>query len=124
MKRDMDLVRKLLFELEKKGHIIAASDTMVIEGEDYDDRTIEYHLRILADSSFVAAEYTSSGYISHYRLTWQGHEFVESIRDDTRWSQLKEASAKAGAASIDAIAKAALGTAIKLIFGYMGLPVP
>lgn len=121
MKRDMDLVRTLLFELEKQSYIVAASGVVNIDG--YDDEAIHYHLRILTDSPYVMAQ-DVRGTPNYFRLTWEGHEFLESIRDDTRWNQLKEASTKAGAASIDAIAKAALAMGIKLIFGYVGLPVP
>lgn len=96
MKRDMQLVRKLLLELEKRDHIIATSDMMVIEGEDHDPWTIEYHLSILADSEFVAAVYSNSGHISHYRLTWQGHEFIDAVRDDTIWRKVTEALQKLG----------------------------
>jgi hypothetical protein len=95
---------------------------MVIEGKNHDPAAVYYHVTLLADSPYVIAEYSSRGHISHYRLSWEGHEFLEAIRDDTRWNQLKAAANKAGAESIEAVAKAALGTAIKLIFGYLGLP--
>jgi len=119
MKRDMDLVRKILFAIEDQDYVVAFPDILVIDG--YDESAVKYHLTILSDSPYVLGR-EHRGVIDEYWLTWQGHEFLESIRDDTRWKQLMEASNKAGAASVEAIAKAALAMGIKLIFGYVGLP--
>jgi hypothetical protein len=122
MKRDMDLVRKILFALEARNHLPVAANMLKIEGHDED--AVDYHLEILSDSPYVTTVYSRDGWPNHRRLSWEGHEFLETIRDDTRWNKLKEASADAGAASIEAIAKAALSTAIKLTFSYLGLPAP
>lgn len=121
MKRDMDLVRKIFFALEDKSYLPAASNVLKIEG--YDVRLIDYHLAILSDSPYLRSVYDNRGNLNHYRLSWDGHEFLESIRDDTRWNQLKEASVKASAASIQVIAQAALATGIKLVFAHLGLPI-
>jgi len=29
-------------------------------------------------------------------LTWEGHEFLESIRDDARWGKVKDVMGKVG----------------------------
>lgn len=120
MKRDIDLVRKILLALEEHGSVPIQS----LEIVGYEQEAVDYHLWILADSPYVHFEKGSlaSAIFVSYRLTWQGHEFLETIRDDARWKQLKEASTKAAATSTEAIAKAALDTAIKLILRYMGLP--
>ena len=39
-----------------------------------------------------------SGFIS--RLTWEGHEFLESAKDSGRWREAKEAIGKVGGASL------------------------
>jgi hypothetical protein len=39
-----------------------------------------------------------SGYIT--RLTWKGHEFIESAKDTSRWREAKAVIEKAGGASL------------------------
>lgn len=119
MKRDMDLVRKLLFALQKEGYVIAAPDVLEIEG--YDDQAISYHLTILSDSPYVLAHMGNRGAITHYRLTWQGHEFIDSIADPDRWDTIKETSAKVGGFTFDMIAKIATELMTKAVSGQLGI---
>jgi len=44
----------------------------------------------------VVLLYNSDGHRSHYRLTWQGHDFLEAIKDETRWSNIKKVMDEAG----------------------------
>lgn len=53
MKRDLDLVRKILLALEEKPGPEAV-DTLDIEG--YDDLTVKYHLLLLAQAKLIDYE--------------------------------------------------------------------
>ena len=119
MKRDMDLVRKILFELQEKDRIHASFDNVQIEG--YPHGHVFYHLTILTDSPYVTAVNSSRGTISHYRLTWQGHEFIDSIADPDRWAQIKQASSKVGGFTFEMISKIATELMIKAASGQLNL---
>lgn len=94
MKRDLDLIIQLLEFLEtREEHGILK--VAPIEG--YDDGTIRYHQALLADAGFVTSEKivsktTPDRVIEAYPfdLTWRGHEFLASIRQEQVWEQLKQ----------------------------------
>lgn len=118
MKRDMDLVRKILFALEEQSYVVAAPEVLEIDG--YDSEAIEYHLDILADSPYVMGR-EFRGTIHDYRLTWEGHEFLDSISDDNRWQEIKRTSSKVGGLTFEMIAKIATELLTKAVSGQLGL---
>lgn len=92
MKRDMDLVRKLLFHFEEKpdaGHMKVPP----IEG--YEESLIKYHCNLLYDAGLLNCEPVKSStsdrviYVLPFDLTWAGHEFLDKIRADTTWNRIK-----------------------------------
>jgi len=89
MKRDMDLIRKILFEIEDK-YISTALINLSIDG--FDMQTVAYHCKILYDGglvSFYKGEYASDElYIFQVgNLTWEGHEFLDTVREDSVWNK-------------------------------------
>lgn len=94
MKRDFDLVRKLLVYFEEKPgpeHV----EIPPIAG--YDELTIKYHLVLLHDAGLLRCEPVTSSssdrviYVLPFDLTWDGHEFLAKIRDDGLWRKTKDA---------------------------------
>lgn len=102
MKRDMDLCRKILIEVEKLSFDISMIE-MRIEG--YSMEEVNYHLIILGDAGLLALDYVRGGrkdYIwKSIRLTWEGHEFLDSARDNGRWEKAKGAMSQAGGFALD-----------------------
>ena len=105
MKRDMDLIRALLLKLEAIGssHKVMAftADDEEIAIEGYDEEQIAYHLMLLneaglIDSGGVRSGRFASGEFSFRRLTWNGHEFLDSVRDPEVWRMTKAGAAKVG----------------------------
>lgn len=87
MKRDMDLCRKILLEVE--GSKSGESIEMVQTGASGDD-VIE-HLQLLQDAGLIEARVDRhSRNYSIQRLTWDGHEFLQAARDDGVWAKAKE----------------------------------
>lgn len=92
MKRDMELVRNILLAIEEQYIDVALYD---LEVEGYDFKTIAYHCKILYYAElindykglFAVNELQNFGVGS---LTWEGHEFLDKIRDDTVWGKTKE----------------------------------
>lgn len=101
MKRDMDLVRKIMLLLNNHEHGYAPSD-LSIDG--YSEEQIGYHCFLLNDAGLIEAEEEcASGEQSPFaiptRLTWEGHEFIENAQNEKIWGQTKEAVHKLGNAS-------------------------
>lgn len=94
MARDMELVRKLILMLDEKHHVIASERNLAIPG--YRNHVIHHHMMLLTDSSLVVAVPSSTGGISQFRITSQGHDFAEAIRSDTNWNKAVDALQKAG----------------------------
>ena len=88
MKRDLDLARRLLLEIEARGADCSLS--LLREGSDNgDQQRVRYHLRLLIDAGVLKeVDRTSSG-IPCVRLTHEGHEFLELARDQSRWNEAK-----------------------------------
>ena len=89
MKRDMDLIRKIVLTLEEAptGY---APENLQIEG--YTDEQIGYHAYLMIDAGLATGGHTDiSGASSPFgflnNLTWAGHEFAEASRDETRWKK-------------------------------------
>lgn len=93
MKRDMELCRKILLEIEEK-----------YEGEALFGLPLDgYELVQVGEHCKMMYEY---GLISEFKpinadgapmlgffvgsLTWEGHDFLDSIREDTVWSKTKD----------------------------------
>ena len=97
MKRDMDLVRKILITLEDDDWYLSFSAGNLPKIEDYREKQIEYHMRIMAQAGLLhvesyAIESGSSAdpiTIKSYSLSWEGHEFLAAARNDTFWKRAK-----------------------------------
>jgi hypothetical protein len=97
MKRDMDLIRKILFAVEEFP-VQQENFDINISGHTKDE--INYHLELLLDANLIKAKYNQNmlgDYIWLFiRLTWNGHEFIDASRDDDRWEKAKGAMNKVG----------------------------
>ena len=101
MKRDFDLIRKLLIFFEEK---TGPEHVEVPPIENYDQSTIKYHLVLLYDARFLRCEPVKSSssdrviYVLPFELTWQGQEFLQKIRNETTWKKIKETVLSKGGA--------------------------
>jgi len=88
MKRDLDLARQLLLDIENRGTDCSVS-VLRSELEQQSEERVRYHLRLLIDADLLKEiDRTSSG-IPCVRLTHEGHELLELARDESRWREAK-----------------------------------
>jgi hypothetical protein len=104
MKRDMELVRQILFKVEADA--IHPEDWIEdFEFEGYDPQTISNHVWLLGDAGFLLTMKNNAlgdEFVCHPMfLTWKGVEFLDSIRDQDVWDKTKKGLATAGVAGID-----------------------
>jgi hypothetical protein len=91
MKRDMDLVRQIVFKLEDNEHG-RAPRRLTIEG--YTEEQIGYHVHLMVEAGLLKGAKTShmgspSPSAIPTSLTWEGHEFADAARSDTVWNRAK-----------------------------------
>lgn len=89
MKRDMDLIRDLLLEIEAMppGSVYDSSDS-TIEGEE--PIVIREHMELLQDAAFLKGCFAERSGISCAGLTWQGHDFLAAARTQSVWNEAKK----------------------------------
>lgn len=116
-----DCIRDVLLELETfpMGAYKASAFCNCLEK--YSNEQILYTLIKLYEGHYVNAVFkrSSSGIpiIFHvYDITFQGHEFLESIKSDTIWNQhIKPVAEKVGSKSFEAITQIASSVITTLI---------
>ncbi len=108
MKRDADLVRKILIFLEEK-----PNDEIVkeLELDGHDKNEVMYHFILMDQAGLLRCERETSFStpdrvirVYPFSLTWQGHELLEASRNETTWNKAKAIiKSKSGALSIDVL---------------------
>lgn len=98
MKRDMELCRAILFAIEEEFVDVALYNLQIPE---YTTEQVAYHCKILYDAGLIAAYNArfASDHIYSFgvgSLTWEGHDFLDKIRQDTIWNKTKEVITKQG----------------------------
>lgn len=94
MKRDMELVRSILLEVESCTGL--PQSIPKIEIADHEGVAIDHHINILRDAALVdweAADETAGMERREFRglrLTWQGHEFLDNARNEGVWRRVKD----------------------------------
>lgn len=109
MKRDWELVREILTKLEEFDSTQKALYPKDVEG--YSEEAVSYHIHLLYQAGLISATIsaTLNGPISGIAtsLTWDGHEFLDTIRTTKSWNRIKEFLLEKGLdMSFEAIKKA------------------
>jgi hypothetical protein len=95
MKRDFELIRKLLLHIEGEQ----------VELSSYKKEQILYHKALLLEEGLAEGpkpHYSSRQFIEIpdkviiHRLTWEGHTLIDAIRDEGRWQKVKDWVKEAG----------------------------
>lgn len=127
MKRDMDVIRALLLKLEARHRGIGgvsfdyADEEISIEG--IDPATICGHLALLVEAGFVRGGVTASGGFVLDGITWPGHDFIDSVRDEEIWRRTKEGVNLAGGFTFDLMKGLAKGFLKKKVQDLTGIEV-
>lgn len=93
MKRDMDLVLEILRYFEEREEV-SVLQNLSLPG--YEDRVVAYHLRRMYEGGLLDAETITSSTtetrlinVLPFGLTWEGHEFLDSMRSEGVLQQVK-----------------------------------
>lgn len=93
MKRDDDYIRQLLLELEESNSLyLVAPLAMRASAEELKRHQ---HAELLCDAGFFEA--VNKGI---YRMTNQGHDYLEAVRSNVVWEKTKKGVASVGGATL------------------------
>ncbi len=83
MKRDVDLCRQLLLDIEGRG-VDCSLSVLRTGGEHEAEPRVKHHLRLLVDAGYLKEVDRTSDGVPCVRLTDQGHELIELARSESR----------------------------------------
>jgi Hypothetical protein (DUF2513) len=93
MKRDPDLCRQILLEVER--------DSPKLDIEGHTEAEILYHCELLVEAGLLQGQVVRGGSgeivgAMIQKLTWEGHDFLDAARSDTNWKKAKDQIVKTG----------------------------
>jgi hypothetical protein len=87
MKRDMDVIRAIVLE-------VRSSDSPVSRVDGIESDVFSTHAQLLEEAGLVHAAIQGDKRAARaaviFRLSWAGHDFADSIIDDTIWNKAKD----------------------------------
>jgi hypothetical protein len=89
MKRDFDLIRRILQDIEK---LPAGKTLEELEYSEYDQDTILAHAKLLIEKGLIEGKIVGGTGWSMIRvtgLTWSGYDFLDASKDETIWAKAK-----------------------------------
>jgi hypothetical protein len=121
MKRDMDLVRRILLAMDAYEHGYAPPG-FTIAG--YDQEVIGHHVWLMEQGKLITAVATTamgdpSPVAIPLTITWAGHDFLEAVRNDSVWSRVKTELKDRGLSLPFTLLQ---DLALKILASHIGLP--
>ena len=117
MKRDDDLIRKLLLECEASEEWLFPMPGLLIDSSK-DEEIKRYHLLLLSDAGFLTKPASGT-----FRLTAQGHDFLDAIRSEDIWKKTKDGAAKIGGMTLDILKAVAIELFKQKVAEELGIPL-
>lgn len=89
MKREMELIRKIMLTVE--------DDQDISSIEEYSLGSVKYHAALLIEAGLLDGKtyiYQSNTTqapddVHITKITWSGHDFIDAVRKDTVWQTIK-----------------------------------
>ena len=108
MKLNADCVRSVLLELEEKPLDNYLPEDLSESVEKYGAENVEYTILKLQEAGYIHAGITrtlSGDYeiFGIFDITFQGHEFLNSIRSPSVWERLKDSTLEGGTACLKVV---------------------
>ena len=125
MKLDKDLVREILLAIEANDKTPDSWINLAIES--HTDDEVSYHVMQLHDAGFIVGKNLSSDSGFDWRpqrLTYHGHEFLDTIRDGEVWRRTKVGAEKAGVASIGFLLELGKAYGKQVLKERLGIELP
>lgn len=125
MKLNHECIRKLMLLIEENLNYSVYIDTKDVEIKGFTTEEIVYTADKLLEAGYITANrnaYLGGDHIPDIdimSITWEGHKFLDSVRDNTVWKKTKEITSKFSSVSISMIEHIASNVIIEIIKNSM-----
>lgn len=124
----MSIIRYLLLKLESipipYGVATVSAASPDLQTEEYTKDQIEYHLSLIVEAGLVITNgVTLNKSYLFQRLSWSGHDFLDSVRDEDTWNKTNNGAVAAGGFTLDLIKDLAKGFIRKKIEEQTGISI-
>lgn len=117
MKRDLDLIRRILLALEDE-----KPESLTGENQEL----VSYHVQLLLDAEYVKGtvvwdrEAKPHGYVVE-RITMNGYDYLDSVRDPKVWKETRSLLEKVGgSATLEVVKDVSAKVMVELIKPFIG----
>lgn len=127
MKRDMDLVRQILINFE--GSEKDRSGSSSLSDMDLSKELLDYHFGLMVSGGLLKEHISTPNpsflarFHSGYSLTWEGHDFLENVRDPEIWQKTKDGAKAAGGFTVEILSDLAKGLVKTQIKKFTGVEI-
>lgn len=90
MRRNMDLIRTICLAVEANDD---PSEVITPSVEGFTEEEVSYHIALMGEAGLIGARDRSAigvYYWSAGQLTFAGHEFLDCVRDEALWNEVKD----------------------------------
>jgi hypothetical protein len=124
MKLDKDMVHEILLDIEACDK---PEGLIELHIDDRSPEEISYHVRLLDEAGLLAA--LDTGGLDRFRwqplrLTYQEHEFLDTVRDGEIWRRTKAGADKAGVAGLGMLFDVAKAVGKHVFKEELGIELP
>ena len=127
MKLDKDLVRDILLAVEVSKNDPKEGIDLVLK--DRSPREISYHVLLLTEAGFLLSR--DAAYLADAvsiwqptRLTYKGHEFLDTVRDGEVWRRTKAGAEKSGVAGLGMLLELGKAYGKEVLKEKLGIELP
>lgn len=118
MKRDLELVRRILLRVEEADGPLCLDD---LASGKYPEEVVAYHVGLMAARGLIDAEVSREWDGSFVDatidgLTWDGQDFLDALRDERVWSKARKAiSESVGSTTFEVVKAVAIKCACEIL---------
>ena len=122
MKLNHDCVRACMLYLEEELGVNSRINLVGVHLKEYSDDDVLYSFIKLSEAGFINGKPQPAGNNPAYvfittSITYEGHKFIDSVRDDKVWSATKKISSNVASVSIYIMTTIATNVLTKMLIG-------
>lgn len=124
MKLDKELVREILLAIEASNQPIIVSP-LFLRGHSTEE--VGYHVMLLNEAGLLQGRNSGGSLRFEWvpeRLTYKGHEFLDTVRDPEVWRRTKEGAERAGSAGLGVLLELGKAYGKQLLKERLGIELP
>ena len=126
MKLNHDCIRKLLLYFEDTLDCCSELELSNFALDGFSKEDTLYSIKKLTEAGFISTQLvddvTDDIFIIVKEITWEGHKFLDTIRDNQVWRETKNILSRVSSCSVSFASTVASQVLTNLVTQYMGIP--